>query len=461
MLKTSLNAMLFLIVLFASMTANAALLDAKDSLKAGRYKEAFDEFSYLATEGSSEAEYNLGYMYEMGLGVSVNYSQALNYYNRASLKSNPDAVFRKALLTLKGKGTPKNVKEALSKLKTIARDKHKEALFELGELYAKGEDVARNYSYAYGFYYSSALEGYAPAQYKLAILYLYGRGVPQDYQRALGWFKRASDQGYVGAQRDLAELLATDKLLYNPSEAYAWYSIIAAYNSDALGDWAVKRRNEIYSKIKDVKNLVKAQELARKWRPVSPKETVPDREYEKARPIVPGFNDQATLNKLKTGKDYMIQEGARFALTRADIDEALVTKNFVQVEAKINVIAKQGRKEAYAYLGDVFAKMAGNETQAFKWYQKGANINEPTAQTRLATFYCEGKKPASVDLVECYKWLSLAEKGAGLSAKVQIRDAMTSLEGKLSDTDLVEARKKVSLFQESHEEPGLLKKLFK
>lgn len=44
-----------------------------------------------AQEGDSDAQYNLAYMYENGLGVPKDESKALELYRQAADKGNPDA----------------------------------------------------------------------------------------------------------------------------------------------------------------------------------------------------------------------------------------------------------------------------------------------------------------------------------------------------------------------------------
>lgn len=449
------------VAFLASLAGHAGITEAVQSLNARNYKAAFDEFSYLASEGDATAAYYLGYMHQMGLGIPVNFPQAMSWFQRAAEKNNLDAVYQMGMMYLEGKGVPKNVNKALDLLKTAGRNNHAEALYQLGEVYAKGTDVKRDYPYAYGYYQISALEGYAPAQYKLGLLFLYGRGVPQDYQRSVRWLRRAADQGYVFAQRDLAELFATDRTLINPAEAYAWYNIIAAYNSDAVGDWAVTRRDEVFAKIKNSEGLLASQEAARKWRPKQPKDTVPQDEYNSPRPIIPGFNDEATMSLLRGGQDSVYIEGARYGITRADIDEAILKKDFSSVEKKVENSARQGHTEVFAYLGDVFTEVVKDPVQAFSWYQRGATEKDATSMIKLASLYCGGKEPVDLDLTECYKWLYLAEKNAGVSVKVKARENMQTVEKQLSEEEKKQARESALEWENERENRGVLKRFFK
>ena len=80
--------------LLASSVGYAGITEAVQSLNARNYKAAFDEFSYLASEGDATAAYYLGYMHQMGLGIPVNFPQAMSWFQRAAenfFLSFPDA----------------------------------------------------------------------------------------------------------------------------------------------------------------------------------------------------------------------------------------------------------------------------------------------------------------------------------------------------------------------------------
>ena len=66
-------------------TANAAPMD--DALSAhdrGDYAQALKIFRSLAAQGNAPAQYNIGYMYSNGQGVTQNYQEALKWYRLAA-----------------------------------------------------------------------------------------------------------------------------------------------------------------------------------------------------------------------------------------------------------------------------------------------------------------------------------------------------------------------------------------
>ena len=97
---------------------------------------------------SPEAEYQLGVRYARGLGVSLDYAEALKWWTRA------------------------------------AQQGHRSAQNELGYACEHGRGTAQNVNAAFHWYQLSANQGLPAAQYNLAFLYERGLGVSQDYKAA-------------------------------------------------------------------------------------------------------------------------------------------------------------------------------------------------------------------------------------------------------------------------------------
>ena len=63
----------------------------------GDYETAFREMLPLADQGDAAAQYNLGYMYEIGEGVPQDYVQALKWYRKAAEQGDASARFNPGL----------------------------------------------------------------------------------------------------------------------------------------------------------------------------------------------------------------------------------------------------------------------------------------------------------------------------------------------------------------------------
>ena len=429
---------------FITSSAVASLEDGMRAFEQKKYDKALEEFTYLSDENDNIASYHLGLMYEQGLGVEKSIPTAAEYYLKSFNAGNTSAASKLGRFLIEGKDIEKNVEEGLNLLKTAGRAGDKEALYTLGELYNVGDFVDKDYVIAGGYFRLSALQGYAPAQHQLSLLYLFGRGLPQDYTLAIRWMSRAASQGYVPAQKDLADLLASNPRMMNVVEAYAWYSILAAYNTDATGSWAADRRDALSGKIKDTKNLIIAQQLARKWMPTAAGDTVPEDERKQALPIIPGFNDEDTLRELKEQNIAIIVDGSEYGILADDVEQALIKKDTSAIEATVEEWGKNGRPDAYTYWGKIVENRMQDPKGAWVWYRKAADGGDAEGMFAVSKAYCSGVVDDSVNnSVDCYKWLMLAKQRAKEPLLSVVDETLSSVEKQISAEEKAEALKQI------------------
>ena len=65
-----------------------------EAYQAGDYAAAVQEWRPLAEQGNGIAQFKLGLMYRMGVGVQLNDTQAVKWYLLAAEQGNADAVYR-------------------------------------------------------------------------------------------------------------------------------------------------------------------------------------------------------------------------------------------------------------------------------------------------------------------------------------------------------------------------------
>lgn len=425
-----------------STAAMAGLTEAITAYDATHYPKALEEFSYLADEGDGTALYYMGQMYEKGQGVTADKDKALDFYKRSDATGDQQATATLARLIMDDTTIQDNTAIGLELLKKSAYNGNSEALYELGELYTKGEKVEKEYTYAFGYYLMAALKGDKRAQHKLAFAYLHGRGTPQDFENGVKWLQRSANQGYVLAQKDLADLQSSDPRLANPADAYAWYSIIAAYNTDEIGNEAAKRREAIAGRLGKADKLIARQRAAREWRPISPENSVTREDLLTIpTPVIPGFNDADTTQKRLQAGAILLTDGSKYGITPAMIATALNEKDIEPMAKIIEESVKNGNTSAFAYFGDLMQTQFKNDTEAFKWYQKGATLNDDYAKYQLANLYCEGRGVESPNIIECYKWLTLANKTASPSLKGPIVQALSTVESSATQEELTAGQK--------------------
>ena len=71
-------------LLFSAGSAWADLDDGVAAYHSGDYEKAFREFLPLAEQGNTDAQNNLGVMYDGGMGVLENDAEAVKWFRKAS-----------------------------------------------------------------------------------------------------------------------------------------------------------------------------------------------------------------------------------------------------------------------------------------------------------------------------------------------------------------------------------------
>ena len=155
--------LLIAICLLAPMSSAEDLPTANDAFERGEYVTALELYETLAGQGNAEAQFQLGLMYEQGLGTDVDRQTAQRYYQQAAEQQSP------------------------------------QALDALGTLYLKGEGVIQNFKESLRLFQQAAAQGYAQAQHNLGIAYADGKGTFRDPVKAHMWFNLASANGYAQA----------------------------------------------------------------------------------------------------------------------------------------------------------------------------------------------------------------------------------------------------------------------
>jgi TPR repeat protein len=149
----------FISILLFCAPAFADFAKGLDAAQKGDFVTALKEWKPLAEQGYTEAQYNLGLMYNYGQGVIQDYKAAVKWYGLAAEQGNASAQFN------------------------------------LGVMYNYGQGVIQDYKVAVKWYTLAAEQGGVEAQYNLGLMYGNGQGVIQDYTRAHMWWNIVASQG--------------------------------------------------------------------------------------------------------------------------------------------------------------------------------------------------------------------------------------------------------------------------
>jgi uncharacterized protein len=224
---------------FAAPSAAATLEDGLAAYERGDYATAIPIFRAFADRGNAVAQFNLGLMYEDGLGVPQDNAIAVSWYQKSADKRNVDAQSR------------------------------------LGFMY-EGHGVPQDDAIAAGWYQKAADQGDAVAQLSLASMYEYGRGVPQNFAVAASWYQKAADQGDARAQETLGHMYEDGRGV--PKDyvaAHIWFNLVAHYIPGLLNEDALTLRDEVAAKMTPEQRVEAEKRFEEAARPpwIMPRET--------------------------------------------------------------------------------------------------------------------------------------------------------------------------------------------
>ena len=149
-----LNIYTLLIIISITFSQNNHAQSGVDEFRAGNYENALAYWTegLKALPDSPQLNYNVGKLFDRGLGTSVDVTKATQYYLNA------------------------------------ARQNYVPAMFSLGVIMAKNG----NYESAAKWWQKASERGLPEAQYNLARLYSDGAGVSKDIEKARYWYKMAA-----------------------------------------------------------------------------------------------------------------------------------------------------------------------------------------------------------------------------------------------------------------------------
>jgi TPR repeat protein len=150
------------VVVLLALAGGASAGPWEDGMEAylrGDFPTALRTWRPLAKSGNVKAQFNVGLMYENGMGVPQDDAEAVKWYRRAA-------------------------EQGLAEAQT-----------NLGSMYETGKGVPQDDAEAVKWYRRAAEQGLAEAQADLGLRYANGKGVTQDVVLAHMWLNIASARG--------------------------------------------------------------------------------------------------------------------------------------------------------------------------------------------------------------------------------------------------------------------------
>lgn len=133
-----------LLIIILSNPVLAGFDEGVAAYEAGNAPLAAKEFRVAAEEGHADSQFNLGLMYEKGIGVSQDEREAVVWYQKAALQGHSYAQFNLAVLYENGRGTVVNFTQAREWYRKAAVQGDGLAVGNLGMLYLRGQGVKKD-----------------------------------------------------------------------------------------------------------------------------------------------------------------------------------------------------------------------------------------------------------------------------------------------------------------------------
>jgi TPR repeat protein len=187
-----------------------------------------------ATNGSAQAQRQLGEAYASGHGAALDYKQAAVWLAKAAEQGDANAQYG------------------------------------LAQLYEAGQGVKQSDAEALAWYRKAAEQGHAGAQYGLAVLYAFGRGTPVKDAEAAQWYLKAAEQGEPLAQFNIGQRFQLGRgVPKDPVEACKWFSLAADQVPDSLAARDELKRQLTREQVAEAKRRVDQFKAAGKANPKS------------------------------------------------------------------------------------------------------------------------------------------------------------------------------------------------
>lgn len=203
---------------------------------------ALQSFSQRARLGHADAQYNLGLIYEEGMGVAIDLNQALYWYGLAAEKGYVRAQYKLGYLFYFGPQALYTPDTALQWFHRAADQNDPNAIYRLGIIHAQPGE-SQNIPLALSYLKDAARAGHSGAQQKLGQL-LAEEGPQQNLLKAHIWLSIATERGGKDSLAQLSEIarqLDSRSLSLAKDAARAIYNSI--YNSAPLNQYAFNNRN--------------------------------------------------------------------------------------------------------------------------------------------------------------------------------------------------------------------------
>lgn len=156
-------------------------------------------------QGSPQAEYLLGKLYETGDGVAQDFEQSRYFFNKAAEQSYPPAqyILGKLLInsdfddpgedSISDKNVQKKMRKGVELLQKSAESGYAPSQYEMGLIALNGIVITKNPELAFAYFKSAADKGIAAAAYMTGTCYASGVGTQVNHELARQYLNKTID----------------------------------------------------------------------------------------------------------------------------------------------------------------------------------------------------------------------------------------------------------------------------
>jgi TPR repeat protein len=171
------------------------------------FHAGFSILSELASENYAPAIYNLGYMYEKGMGVEMDLRRATDLYHLGASHGYPQAQHALAQCYRSGKGVQADMGKFENWLTSAAEKNLAAAQSDLGLHLEYNATCKEDLEEAMSWYKKAGDAGEVNAMYNLGVLYKTGhKFLERNEEQALYWLSKAAKIGDIESQKELDAL---------------------------------------------------------------------------------------------------------------------------------------------------------------------------------------------------------------------------------------------------------------
>jgi TPR repeat protein len=175
-----------------------------------------------AAQKESTSIYNIGTLFERGLGVERSLDTALEWYSRAAAFGSANASNVLGIFHEQGLMPQSDLVLAAHHYKKAVKMGHVHSIYNLARLFHEGSGIARNSEQAIIHFEMSAKQDHDMGQLSLGIIHEWGMGVPKDNNKAFSWYFKAAKTSEMARIRLIPhitkEIVNACRVLFTPTK---------------------------------------------------------------------------------------------------------------------------------------------------------------------------------------------------------------------------------------------------